>query len=84
MDDYRLLTGGRWTNASPTITKQKAGAMIALITNMRGHFTENEARGYLQPARRKVRATDGMLLRQASTEQTWNRSGCFPMSRSPE
>jgi integrase len=44
----------------------EAGATIDQIMSILGHLTEDEARGYVQQARRKIMATDGMRLWEAS------------------
>jgi integrase len=44
----------------------EAGATIEQIMSILGHLTEDEARGYVKQARRKVMAADGMRL--------WERS----------
>jgi integrase len=44
----------------------EAGATIDQIMSILGHLTEDEARGYVQQARRKIMAADGMKLWEAS------------------
>jgi integrase len=44
----------------------EAGATIDQIMSILGHLTDDEARGYVQQARRKIMAADGMRLWEAS------------------
>lgn len=47
----------------------EAGATIDQIMSILGHLTEDEARGYVAQARRKIMAADGMKLWEAKNGQ---------------
>jgi hypothetical protein len=56
-----ILSGDR-----PMIALAEAGATLEQIKSILGHLTDDEARKYIQQARRKVMAADGMKLWEAS------------------